>query len=304
MALSWDDITGITKKHFEPVMYDNIYGSNPALARYKSKMRKVSGGTKILVPVLYATNAYAQRLGTASTLNTSTNAKKTAAEYEWKRYAAPIVVDGLDELKNAGDAAVISHVKTEVESAEKSMADIMGTDIHAVGSTTGSLQGHLLGTAASGTCGGIAKGTYSWWQGQVDSTTTSLTLASMQALFGDCTVDNDRPTVIYTTQDVYDDAYALIQPQQRFGDENTIKAGFTNILWNGVPIIVDSHVATGDVHMINEKYTQLTVHKDRDFIITPFQKPTNEDASKAHAMWAGALCWKNCRMCGSMTAIA
>ena len=29
------------------------------------------------------------------------------------------------------------------------------------------------------------------------------------------------------------DAYALIQPQQRFGDESTVKAGFTNILWNG-----------------------------------------------------------------------
>ena len=126
----------------------------------------------------------------------------------------------------------------------------------------------------------------------------------MQALFGDCTIDSDRPSVIFTTQDIYDDIYSLIQPAQRFGDSDTIKAGFTSILWNGIPVVVDSHVSSGYLYMINEDYVNLIYSKGRDFKLSPFQQPTNQDASIAGVWWAGAMCYSNCRMLGVMTSIA
>ncbi len=301
MALSIDDITSITQDAYIPVMVDNIFNSNAGLHRAKKKWYKPqNGGTSIKQPLLYALNSSAQRQ-TSSSLSVTSNSKKTAADYAWKRLEAPIVIDGLDTIKNSGDAAVLSHVKTEVQTAEKSLANLLGTDLFGDGSTAGSIMGFKLGTAITGTLGGIAKATYSWWQGQVDSTTSSLSLAKMQSLYGDCTVDSDKPTVIFTTQDIYDDLYALIQPQQRFSDGDTIKAGFNSILWNGIPVIVDSHVDSGYLYMINEDYISLRYAKSRDFKLTPFQQPVNQDAAIAHVFWAGAMTYSNCRMLGAMS---
>ena len=298
MAITNDEITSTTRRYFMPILVDNIFNSNPALHRAKKKwMSKISGGTKAVVPLAYATTSGAERQ-IGGTLNVTANSQITSAEFDWKRYHAPVVIDGLDELKNSGDAQVINHVKAKVQLAEKSLSDILGTDLFADGTTSGSIVGFKAMVLDSGTYGIIARASNSWWNAQVDSTTTTLTLPKMQALFGDCTVDSDRPTVIFTTQDLYDDAYGLIQPQQRFGDAETIKAGFTNILWNGIPIIVDSHVDSGYMYMINENYVQLKVHKERDFKLTPFQKPVNEDATYAHIFWAGMLCGNNCRMQG------
>lgn len=303
MALTYDDITSITRKYFEKKMYDNIFASNAGLQRAKKKWyTKISGGTQILVPLLYAQNSSAERQ-TTSSLNVSTNAKKTAADFAWKRYHAPIVIDGLDELKNSGDEQVIDHVKSEVQVAEKSLADLLGTDLFAAGTTSGSIQGFKLGCAATGTCGGLAKATYSWWQGQTDSTTTSLTLAKYQSLVGDCTQDADKPTVAFMAQDRYDDLWSLLQPQQRFTDSESVKAGFNSIMVSGIPNLVDSHCDSTHLYLINEDYVEFRVHRERDFVITPFQKPTNEDASYAHIFWAGALTWKNPRMCGMFTAL-
>jgi hypothetical protein len=137
----------------------------------------------------------------------------------------------------------------------------------------------------------------------VDSTTTALTLPTLQALYGDCSIDSDKPTVIFTTQNIFDDMYGLIQPQQRFGDEDSIKAGFNNILWNGIPVLVDSHVDSGYLYMINENYIDLIVHTKRDFTMTAFQKPVNQDVSVAHILWAGAMTYNNCRMSGMMSAL-
>jgi hypothetical protein len=305
MPLTNSDIDSITRRYFHPKMQDNIFASNAGLQRAKKKWYgSLDGGTKFVVPLAYATNTSVTRY-TGGTLNVTSNSKKTSAEFEWKRYNAAIVIDGLDELKNSGDKAVISHVRSEVQLAEKSLADALGTDLfsNATGTSTDGIIGFKSMVLNSGTYGIIARSSNSWWNAQVDSTTTTLSLTKMQALFGDCTVDNDKPTVIFTTQDSYDDLYGLIQPQQRFGDEETIKAGFLNILWNGVPVIVDSHVSSGYLYMINERYVMLKHHKDRNFVLTPFQQPTNEDASYAHVRWAGMLAGNNCRMQGVMTAL-
>jgi hypothetical protein len=303
MPLSYDDITAITQKYFVAKLVDNIFNSNAGLSRSKKKWyTKIGGGERIVQPLLYATNGSSEWYA-GGTLNVTSNAKKTAAEYEWKMAHAAIVINDIDELKNSGDAQIISHVKSEVQVAEKTLSNTLGTAIFSDGSTANSIQGFKLGCAITGTCGAIAKATYSWWEGHVDSTPTAITLPKLQALYGDCSIDSDKPTVIFCTQDIWDDIWGLIQPQQRFGDQDTIKAGFNNILWNGIPVIVDSHVDSGYLYMINENYIDLKVHKSRDFSLTGFDKPVNQDTSYAHIFWAGAMTYSNCRMLGMMSAL-
>jgi hypothetical protein len=286
-------------------MVDNIFASNALLQRAKKKWyESVPGGTKIMQPLAYATTSNFEWYTGGSTLNVSSNEQMTSAEFEWKQCKASIVINGTDELKNSGDAQVVNMLKAEVQMAEKSLSDQLGTGLFNAGNTTNAIIGLRAMVLNSGTYGIISRTSNSWWNAQIDSTTTALSLAKAQALYGDCSVDSDRPTVIVTTQNTYDDFYALIQPQQRFGDEETVKAGFTNILWNGLPIIVDSHCPSGYLFMLNEKYISLKYQKDRNFSLTNFQTPVNQDARYAHVFWMGALTGSNCRMQGAFTALA
>jgi len=304
MALTYTDLNSITQKLYIPKMVDNIFDSNALLQRWKkNNYKSVDGGTKIVEPLLYDTTTAAGRYQGADTLNITGNDQFTAAEFDYKEYYASIPITRIDELKNSGKSRVISMVEAKVQAAEKTLKDIMGTDIFGDGSTANAMKGIQLICDVTGTYGGIAKGSYSWWQAQQDTTTTAFTLAAFQALFGACSIDNDRPTVAVTTQAIYDDAYGQVQPQQRFTDSSTMKAGFTNMILNGIPLIVDSHQTSGYMHLLNEKYINLRYHKDENFRFDPFKKPINQNVTVAHIFWTGALTCNNCRMQGEFSAL-
>lgn len=306
MALTYGEISSITQQYFVPKLVDNIFASNALLQRMRKKnYEKMDGGTKIIQPLLYATTSAAGRYSGADTLDTTPNDQITAAEFDWKQYYANITITRLDELKNSGKSQVINFVKSKVQVAEKTLANLLGTDLFGDGTTTNSIFGLAAICAGSGsTYGGISKTTYSWWRGQADSTTTALTVPVIRGMIGDCTIDSDGPTVGVCTQNVYDNIYSLLQPQQRFTDSETVKAGFKNILWEGIPILVDSHVSSGDLYFLNENYINMIVHKDEDFRFEPFIKPVNQNISTAKIYWTGALTCSNCRLQGWFSAIA
>jgi hypothetical protein len=197
----------------------------------------------------------------------------------------------------------VNFVKVKVQAAEKTLANLLGTDIFSDGTTSNAIQGLQLMVAATGTYGAIAKGTYSWWQSSVDTTTSVLTVPVLQGGYGDVSIDNDAPTAIFTTQDLYDAYYGALQPQQRFQDEETAKGGFKNLLFNGIPVIVDSHCTALELYMINENYLEMVAHKDENFSFEPFIKPVNQNVARAKVYWAGALTCSNCRMQKKYTAL-
>lgn len=300
---NFDNLSAITQKLYMKRLVDNVFESNALFQRWKAKNIDIrDGGTKIVEPLLYAKTTAGGWYSGADTLTTSANDKRTAAEFEWKQAHASITITGLDELKNNGVSAVVKHVESEVQAAELTLADTLGTGLFNSGVTTDSLIGLRLALAASGTYGGISKTNFSWWQSNV-STDTTLTLPLLQAMHGDCKIDGDQTTVWVTVQDILDDYNNLLQPQMRFQDSKTADGGFQNLLYKGKPMIVDSHCPDNHLFSLNEKYLSLVVHKKRNFKFEPFTKPTNQDVSVAHIFWAGALTCNNCRMQGMFTSL-
>jgi hypothetical protein len=304
MALTYDQISAITQKKFIPKLVDNIFDSNPLLQRLKKKSyEKTDGGTSIMVPLNYAQATAGGWYSGADTLTTTDNDVMTAAEYQWKQIYKSISINRLDELKNSGDSAILKLVKNKVQIAEKSIMDDMGTGLYSAGTDAKSIVGLRSIISTSNTVGGIAQGTYSWWQAQVDSTTTTLTLAAMQSRDNACTIGNDGPSVIVTTRALYNSYYGLLQPQQRFMDSETAKGGFTSLMFNGKPVIVDSHSPSAYMNFLNEEYLHLFYHPDEDFRFEAFAKPINQNVKVAKIFWAGAFGSSNCRMQGAMTAL-
>jgi hypothetical protein len=303
MALTYDQISGITQKKFIPKLYDNIFDSNPLLQRAKKKFyEKIDGGERIVVPLNYAQVTSSGWYSGSETLQTTDNEIITAAEYTWKQLYANISINRIDELKNSGDSQIISLVKNKTKTAEKTMEDKLGTGLYSAGSDSKSIVGLRDIVATDQTVGGISQSSYSWWQAQVDSSTTTLTIGAMQAVDNDCTVNNDMPTVIMTTRTLYNSYYALLQPQQRFMDSETAKGGFSSLMFNGKPVIADSYCPSSHMFFLNENYLHLFVHKDEDMRFEPFQKPVNQNVKVAKIFWAGAFGSSNNRLHGALTA--
>lgn len=306
MALTYGEISSITEKYFVPKLIDNVFSSNVLLERMrKGKMYQTyDGGEKIIQPVMYAVTTSAGAYGPGETLNINSNDQITAAEFDMKSYYANITITRQDELKNNGSAQIINLVKSKVQIAEMTLADRLGTALYNVGTDSKELVGLRLAVDSTGTYGGISRTDYSWWAAQEDGTTTLLSIPAMQAAFGDATVGNDMPSLIVTTQDIYDDYHSLLQPQERYQDKDTASAGFTNLLFKGVPVVVDQHCPSGHMFFLNEKYISLYAHSKENFRFENFIKTPNQNVSFAKIYWAGALVVSNCRMNGKMSAIA
>jgi hypothetical protein len=304
MPLSYDQISAITEKKFIPKLADNVFDSNPLLQRLKKKSyEKLDGGERIIVPLNYAMVTASGWYSGADTLSTTDNEIITAAEYTWKQLYANISISRADELKNSGDSQVLSLVKNKVKIAEKTMMDKLGTGVYSAGSDPKSIIGLRDIVATDQTVGGISQSSYSWWQAQVDSSTTTLTIAAMQSRHNACTVDSDSPTVIATTRSLYNSFYALLQPQQRFHDSESAKAGFSSLMFNATPVIADSYCPASHMFFLNEKYLHLFAHKDEDMRFEAFQKPINQNVKVAKIYWMGAMGSSNNRLHGAMTAV-
>lgn len=308
MALTYDQLTAITRKHYIPVVVDNIFKSNPLFWRMSQKGQTLQGGTSIMQPLAYAQISTGGSYSGYDTLDTTATEEITSAEFDWKQYYTNVTLDGLSQLKNSGDAAVIDLLAAKMQIAEHTLRDLLGTGLFSDGTTNSSKV--VTGAKAAvddssniDTYGGIQRSVYTWWKSVYDGTTTTLTLPVMQTMDGNTTIDADVTTIIITTQTLYNAYWTLLQPQQRFADDDLAKGGFKNLLFNGKPVVVDSHCTANYMYFLNENYLDFVTHKDRNFITTPFQKPINQDCIVAQIFWAGNLTSSNCRMQGKFIAL-
>jgi hypothetical protein len=303
MPLTYDQITAITEKKFLPKAVDNIFKSIPLMQRLQKKMQKLDGGTSVLQPLNYAQASSGGWYSGADTLNNTDNDIITSAEFQWAQIYQSISISRRDELKNSGDAQKLNFVKTKMQVAEKSIRDTVATGCYNSGTDSKAIVGARTFISTSNTYGGISQSTYSWWQSNVDSTTTTLSISALQSQWSNASLNGDSPSVILSTSANYDRYYALLQPQQRFMDSETAKAGFTSLMFNGVPYIMDSKCPTGYVLLLNEEYLDLYVHKDENFRLEPFASPINQNVKVAHIFAMLCLASSNNRMHAGLTAI-
>ena len=308
MALTYDQISAITKKFYIPKMIDNIFDSDPLLQRSKSDgwYTSISGGTSIMQPLMYAQLTAAGGYAPTATLDTTDNDTFTAAEYQWKYYYANITIARSDQLKNSGDARVLNFVKNKTMAAEMTIKDIIGTDLYNVGTAANLINGLRLIVNTGNVVGGISQVTYSWWQagnGGFDSTTATLSMAAMQAAYNSVNINGKTPTVIMATRSNYNRYYALLQPQQRFSDSKTAAGGFSSLMFNGTPVIVSPKCPANYMFFLNEEFLNLYYHPEENFRFEPFVKPTNQNVRVGKIYWSGNLGSSNNRMHSALTAV-
>lgn len=335
-AIGTNTVTSIARRYILPTIADNIYTSNILLYRIlQTKKRMVQGGTQIEVPLMYKrfTGGGPYRGAEPFSVNQQDTIKN--AVFDWKQHQVTWAVDGLTLIKVDSPEAIANYLRLQGQQAFMEMAENLAAGIF--GSGQASVAGYansydetkdidganaIFGvgtTIGASTYGGIARASNSFWDAGLTGTTSTSTLSmsALQSAFGTATVGGQHPTLIVSRQDQFNRYWALnapssgnpsVQyPREAGGhDELLASAGFTNLYFNNVPWVVDSHVNDGIVsgnsaiQMWNENMIGLAVSPRADFMIEPFQKPVGQDAMVTSILWAGNLFCMNCATQGGI----
>lgn len=293
MALAdYDAILATTLKNYLPKLEDNIFSARPLVFFLKQadQVRLISGGAKIVRPLIHAVNGTAGSYSQYDTLPTTPQDGISAAEYSWKEYAVSIAISGYEEAVNSGEEEVIDLLEAKIMQAEESALEDMDEMFLSDGSGNGGKDWLGLATLVgqnSTTVGNIDPSTNTFWQSQINTTAEVLALSRMTNMYNNCSVGNDKPNVILTSQTLYEKYESLLQPQLRYADTKTADAGFQNLLFKGAPVVYDDYVTSDHMWFLNTKYLRLVGHKDVWFKPTPFVRPTNQNARYAQILCMG-----------------
>jgi len=306
MALSIAQLDAITQNKIIPKMYDNIFDSTPLLSKLMSSgsYKSQNGGTQIEIPLSYAKGTGGWYQG-ADTLSTDDVEQITNSLYSWRSLYAAITILGEDELKNSGNMAILSLLAAKAEIAKKTLKDDLATGLYSDGTTAKSIVGLRDIVAVDQTVGGISQSDNSWWQAQVDSTTTTLTISAMNSLYQDCDLGGEQPNLGIATKANYNRYYNLLQPQQRFSDSSAgvAKGGFQSLMFNGIPLLSDVYAPANHLFFLNLDHLHLFYHPERNISATPWINPTDQELKTSRILWMGSLGSSNNRMHGKLSAL-
>ena len=303
---NFDALLSTTLANYRSQLTDNVFTARPLTYTLmdKGRIRMLNGGTKIIEPLIYGQNSTVASYSGYDSLALTPQEGISAAEYDWKQYAASIAISGIEEAKNNGEQEIINLLEAKIMQAEESMRESFNQMFFSDGTGNSSKDWNGLENLveANNTVGGIDASANTWWNSYEENTSTALTLAQMATAYNSVSVGNDHPDTLLTTQTLFEKYEALLQPQLRYTDTKTADAGFQNLMFKAAPVMYDVHCNSGTFYFLNSKYITLVGHSDKWFSQTAFISPEDTDARYALIMCYGNLTVRNRAKQGKLTA--
>jgi len=299
------DIVATTIEARSRRIQDQVSKNNALLAKLqKSGQRTFSGGSLILEELSFAENGNQGWYSGYDLLPVAAQDVITAAQYDIKQAACPVICSGLDQLKNAGREQMIDLMEGRIKVAESTMQNLVSAGVYSDGSGAGGKQLTGLDAAvpinggSTGTYGGIDSGAWPFWRSKVSSG-TALTATNIQgafnALWCQLVRGADRPDLIVVDNFMWSTYLASLQAQQRFTGTSTGNLGFPELLYMDCPVILDGAIGgfatVKTAYFLNTKYLNFRPHADRNFVpLNPNRRyAINQDAEVQILAFAGNL---------------
>ena len=274
-------ILSTTLNNYRKELTDNIFKDRP-LSRWlmeKNRTRMLSGGVKIVEPLIYA-SGQAGAYGGYDQITINPQTGLTAAEYDWRQLYATIAISGIEEAQNNGKEQIVNLLEAKIMQAEETLKDAVNVMLYSNGTGAGvqgtanqqwlGLSALIAGNNAPAgtptTVGGIDATANAYWRSIVrDNAAAALDLDVMNNVYNSASKGNDTIDAIFTTQGQYEKYEALLQPQVRYQDVKSANAGFQNLMFKNAPVFWDADCTANTMYGINSKYLTLVGHKDRWF---------------------------------------
>ena len=301
---NYSDILATTIESRTRKIADNVTNNNATLKKMSmgGRIRTFSGGSKILQELSFAENTNAGWYSGYDLLPVGVSDVITAAEFDIKQAAVPVVMSGLEMLQNSGKEHMIDLMESRLEVAENTMVNLLSTGIYSDG-VTNSKEVTGLDLAVpldptTGTYGGIDRSTTigTFWRSKIVNVAATTTLQSdMNALWAQLVRGSDRPDLIPMDDEVWSAYVASLQAQQRFMDPGVGNLGFPTLKFMGTDVVLDGGIGgacpAGTAFMLNTKYLHWRPHASRNIVpLSPNKRySTNQDAEVQIIAWAGNL---------------
>ena len=326
MALNYDNVTAITRAKFIPILADNIFDSSVLLQQFRQRADMLDGGKSITQPLLYAKGrggSYAEW----DTLDVSPKETRTAADYDWKYIYANMTISKQQELKTAGDSAVLNLISVETETTEKTLIDLISTALFNDGAVANDPHGLRKIINYDRSLGGIDSTTYTWWDANVAVdinsaySTSNLSRANliteggtydlrtvMRDVWQKCQHGKEHPDAVVMSAGMYTVYEHLLGEHTRYMQpvnanvQKVADAGFEVLAFKGVPVLYDEYCPAGFCFFTNSKYLGMKIHQDDNFSLGPWQKPVNQQARIAQVTLACEFVTSNSRYQGRIEA--
>jgi len=247
-----------------PFVVDTVLNSNVMFQRVVRAAKKWSGRT-LRVPVKVAKNSTGTSFRGFDTFSVGATDNRQFMEFTPSFYQITCALPG-DELSVADtESKVLDLMKLTIQSDTEDMADDLGTIFYSDGTGNGSkdplgLAALVDDGSAVSTIGGLSRSTYPTLASTVTASGGTLSLAKVDTLWAATTSGAQKPTAIYTTEAVFNFYGQLLRPQERINkDVGTMKGltggtGFTALVYNGKPILMDEKCTSGAFIMLNEDF--------------------------------------------------
>jgi hypothetical protein len=306
------DIIATTIESRTRKIADNVTDNNALLSRLKTKgkIKTFSGGQKILQELSFAENSNAGWYSGYDLLPVGASDVISAAEFNIKQAAVPVIISGLEQLQNSGKEQMIDLMEARLSVAESTMANLCSAGIYSDGTGAGGKEIDGLEAAVpldptATPYGGIDGSVFTFWQNAVaDETAVTATNIQgfMNGLWAQLIRGTDRPDLIPCDATFWETYVASLQSNQRFSNTNDGDAGFTSVKYMDADVVLDGGIyngavtgaagaPTGTAYFLNTNYIHYRPHRDRNMVsLSPNRRyATNQDAEVQILAWAGNM---------------
>jgi hypothetical protein len=316
---NFDTLVATTLRNYRPQLADNITEQQIVWMQLKQRgfVEEREGGTSLVEPLLFGRNTTVGSYRGYDILDTSPQEGMSAAEFDWKQIAGTVTISGEEEFKNSGaKTQVLSLLKGKIRQLELSMMMEMNRQIQ--GDGTGNLGKDITGLAALvedgaawSTIGGIDSNANPYWRNQWIGGTATFASAGvnrMRTIYNSCCRGTVKPTIILTSQYLFEEYEKTLVPNERFIDMSLGDAGFMNLMFKTTPIVFDDDMPFEDLGtdehqmlFLNVDFLKFAVGKGRNFVVSDFVKPDNQDAKVSSVIVYGNFTISNRARNGRLT---
>lgn len=303
------DIVATTIQSRSRAIADNVTKNNALLAKLnmRGNIKPISGGNTILQELSYAQNSNGGFYSGYDLLPVAAADVISAAEFNIKQLACPVVISGLEMLQNSGKEAFIDLLEGRINVAESTMSNLLAQSIYSDGTGSGGKEVTGLNAAVpsdptTGTYGGINRATWTFWRSQLyDFSTQSVVpsattiQAAMNSMWASQVRGSDRPDLIVSDSIYWTYFMTSLQAIQRFTSPTTGSLGFPTIQFMDADVVLDGgiggYIGSSLMFSLNTKYIFLRPHKDRNMVaLSPNKRySVNQDAEVQILGWAGNM---------------
>jgi len=312
------DLSIATRDYILPGIVYQIIESNYLAKRLLGKSEGVGGGDRIRVD-LEVSKETINWLSEWDKVVYAPTEILDVAYYDWKWLNGSIVLSEKQvRVQNTGKEALFNIVKTKSKNLARTFKQGFG-ELLFKNAAAGSNQPVTLYDVIvnnTGTLAGINPSVDTYWKAKkmaisdvtydqwMDPAQVYYIEAVMRAMYGALTNDSEHPTLIVTTQAIFDDYEMILHTQNRYSSNSSVDGAFERLKFRGAQMVVDSNVPAGHMYFLNENYLMFKHSSAINFEMGPFEKvATGQHAYASELDWWGAFVCTNRAYQGVVTGI-